>query len=66
MECVDELGNSHYQGGGGIAVEADGSERPLTEEELMENRLVPQLEHCEDGSVWICWFDKVAEVTDKF
>ena len=37
----DAQGNTHEQGGGGVAIEWDGSERPLTEEEIMEHLNTP-------------------------
>lgn len=62
----DAQGNTHQQGGGGVAIEADGSERPLTEEELMEHLNSPEVEYRDDGSVWIYYMDQAMEITDRF
>ena len=37
MEYTDRAGERQEQGGGGVAFGPDGSERPLTEEELLEH-----------------------------
>lgn len=62
----DAQGNSHQQGGGGVAIEADGSERPLTEEELMEHLNSPEVDYREDGTVWIYYMDQAMEISDRF
>lgn len=62
----DAEGNIHERGGGGKAFEADGSERPLTEEELMEHLNMPEVEYREDGSVWIYYMNQAMEITDRF
>ena len=62
----DAQGNSHQQGGGGVAIEADGSERPLTEEELMEHLNSPEVDYREDGTVWIYYMNQAMEISDRF
>lgn len=66
----DRDGNEIQAGGGGIAIENDGSERPLTDEELMEELMdyldSPKVEYEEDGSVWIYYRDQKIDITDKF
>lgn len=62
----DAQGNTHQQGGGGVAIEEDGSERPLTEEELMEHLNSPEVNYLEDGTVWIYYMDQAMEITDRF
>lgn len=66
MEYSDSEGNAVHQGGGGVALEADGSERPLTEKELMEHLNSPEVVYEDDGSVWIYYFDQKIDITDKF
>ncbi len=66
MLYQDENGNTVERGGGGVAIEADGSERPLTEEELMEDINAPDVEYKDDGSVWVYYYDQKIEITDKF
>ena len=54
------------QGGGGVAIEADGAERPLTEAELMEHLDRPDLCYKEDGTVWLYYHGQKIELTDRF
>ncbi len=67
----DADGTVHERSGGGIAVEPDGSERPLTEEELLENVMLadPEVEYnVTDGveTVTLYYRDQVIDITDKF
>lgn len=62
----DAEGKIHEQGGGGIAINPDGSERPLTEAELMEHLNSPEVEYRADGTVWIYYMDQAMEITDRF
>ena len=66
LEYQDADGNTVHRGGGGVAINPDGSERPLTEEELMEEINAPEVIYKEDGSVWIYYFDQKQDITDKF
>lgn len=66
LSYEDALGNTHERGGGGVAIENDGSERPLTEEELMEHLNSPEVEYKEDGTVWIYYLNQAMEITDRF
>lgn len=66
MDYVDANGENKQQSGGGLAFEPDGSERPLTEEELMQQITAPSVEYKEDGKVYVYWFDQVVDITDKF
>ena len=65
MEYMDPDGELQQQNGGGVAFEDDGSERPLTEEELLEELMAPSLEY-EDGRAYIYWLDQKMDITDKF
>lgn len=62
---TDEEG-SFIQSGGGIAIEPDGSERPLTEEEILEHLDRPDLVYKEDGTVWVFYRAQSIEITDLF
>ena len=66
----DARGNTHERGGGGVAINPDGSERPLTDEEIMEHVMeqaqMPDVEYKEDGSVWVYYMDQAMEITDSF
>lgn len=66
LNYSDENGNEVEQGGGGVAFDADGTERPLTEEEIMEQINMPEVEYEEDGSVWVYYENQKIEITDKF
>ncbi len=66
MDYLDSEGNAVQQGGGGIAIGADGSQRPLTEAELMDDLDDPEVIYEADGSVWIYYFDQKIDITDKF
>ncbi len=52
--------------GGGVAIEDDGTERPLTEDELLEELSYPMVEYLEDGTVWVYYCDQKLEITDQF
>jgi len=62
----DQDGNSHEVGGGGVAYEPDGTERPLTESEIMEQLDRPDVQYKDDGSVWVCYRSEKIEITDRF
>ncbi len=59
-------GDTHEIGGGGVAIGNDGSERPLTEAEIMDLLDDPQVQYREDGSAWVCYHDQQTEITDRF
>ena len=62
----DAEGNTHERGGGGVAINPDGSERPLTEEELKEHLNMPEVAYKDDGSVWVYYMNQSMEITDQF
>ena len=62
---TDEEG-SFIMGGGGVAFEPDGSERPLTEEEILEHLDHPEVAYKEDGSIWVYYRGQKIEITDRF
>ena len=62
---TDEEG-SFIRGGGGVAIEPDGSERPLTEEEILEHLDQPEVYHKEDGTIWVYYRGQKIEITDRF
>lgn len=61
---TDEDG-SFMMGGGGVAIEPDGSERPLSEEEILEHLDQPELWYNEDGTVWLYYRGQEIEITDN-
>ncbi|MCI9198772.1 MAG: hypothetical protein HFH55_12975 [Lachnospiraceae bacterium] len=52
--------------GGGIAIEDDGSQRPLSEGELLQSLDDPDVVYEEDGTVWVYYHDQKIEITDRF
>lgn len=66
LEYEDENGNQVHRGGGGVAINPDGTERPLTEEELWDEINVPEVEYEEDGRVVVYYLNQQLDVTDKF
>ena len=66
MGYTDADGNERFQAGGGLEIAPDGSEIPLSEEDLMEHLMLPEVEYEDNGSVWIYWFDQKVDITDQF
>lgn len=66
MSYPSEDGEVKEIGGGGVAVGADGTERPLTEEELLDSLNDPEVEYKDDGTVWVYYYDQKIEITDQF
>lgn len=66
MHYTDEAGDSQQQGGGGVAIEDNGTERPLTEDELLQGMTAPDVDYADDGTVWVYWYDQKMDITDKF
>lgn len=62
---TDEEG-SFIKGGGGVAFEPDGSERPLTEEEILAHLEHPEVICQEDGSIWLYYRGQKIDITDRF
>ena len=66
IKIPDENGNSTEITGGGVAMDGDGVERPLTEDEIMEQINQPDVEYEDDGSVWLYYKDQKLDFTDRF
>ena len=66
IKIPDENGNSTEITGGGVAMDGDGVERPLTEDEIMEQINQPDVEYEDDGSVWLYYKDQKPDITDRF
>ncbi len=62
----DSDGETHEMSGGGIAYEPDGTQRSLTEEEIMADMDTPNLDFRDDGTVWVYCRSQVFEITDEF
>lgn len=52
--------------GGGVSIDPDGSERPLTEDEIIDHLDKPDLLYREDGTVWIFYRGQKIEITNLF
>ncbi len=66
LDYIDSEGNHAYRSGGGVAIDNEGNEIPLSEEELMSDINAPDVEYKDDGSVWVYWQDQKVDITDKF
>ncbi len=66
LKYKDENGQTKERAGGGVAFNADGTERPLTEEEILEELNQPEVIYEEDGTVKVYYHDQVIDITDKF
>ena len=66
IKIPDENGNSTEITGGGVAMDGDGVERPLIEDEIMEQINQPDVEYEDDGSVWLYYKDRKLDITDRF
>lgn len=66
IKIPDKNGNSTEITGGGVAMDGDGVERPLTEDEIMEQINQPDVEYEDDGSVWLYYKDQKLDITDRF
>ena len=66
----DADGTPREQVGGGVVVNPDGSERPMTDEEIMERVMKeakqPEVDFREDGSTWVYYMDLAMDITDQF
>lgn len=66
MDYTDADGNSMQSGGGGVNIAPDGSETPVSEEQLLEHLRDPEVLYEDDGSVWVYWYNQKLDITDKF
>ena len=67
MSYMGADGKTVEVGGGGVAYERDGSERPLTAEEVLEDINSPDVELDEkSGRTYVYYMDQKIDITDKF
>ncbi|MGN0513801.1 MAG: hypothetical protein ACI4GD_05935 [Lachnospiraceae bacterium] len=66
LSYTDDDGKEINRSGGGVALNPDGTERPLTEEELLDHINSPEVTYEEDGTVWVYYLNQKLEITDKF
>lgn len=66
VKIPDENGGTKTQSGGGVAFDAFGNERPLTEEEILDHLDSPNIEYYDDGSIWLFYRDMAKDITNDF
>lgn len=71
MSYTDEDGNISESEGGGIAIEPDGTERPLTEDEIMEDfsdgsNSIDVVVDEETDRITLYYLDQAQDITDEF
>ena len=66
LTYTDGDGKTRQISGGGVVIDDDGEERPLTEEDIMDTLDLPEVEYREDGSVWVYYRSQQLEITDRF
>lgn len=65
LEYEDADGSVQTRGGGGVAYDGFGNERPLTKEELLEDLNSPDVRE-EDGVWTVYYYNQSTDITDKF
>lgn len=66
---TDENGEERQMMGGGVALERDGTERPLTMDEYLESLDGTEAEPIgvdDEGRVTLYWYDHAEDITDRF
>ena len=66
VKIPDENGETKTMGGGGVAFDAFGNERPVTEEEILDQLNQPNIEYYDDGSIWLFYKDMAKDITNDF
>lgn len=66
IDYVDADGTVQHQGGGGVAIAPDGTESPLSEEDLMRELAAPDVLYEDDGTVTVYWYGQQIDITDQF
>lgn len=63
---TDENGQSQEVQGGGLAMDADGTTHPLTEDDIVDEMSQPDVEYLDDGTVMVYYKNQKIDITDKF
>ena len=66
LTYTDADGNQKEIHGGGIAADMFGRERPLTEDEILEQLSQLEVVYEDDGTVWVYYGSEKVEITDLF
>lgn len=63
----NENGKEIEGGGGGVCMDGDGTERPLSAQEIFETMSeAPNVDTDEDGNVWVYYYDQKFDITNLF
>ena len=52
--------------GGGITIDINGNERPVSEQEIMEHIDMPDVEYLDDGSIKVYFHSQEIDITNNF
>lgn len=63
---TDENGETQEVQGGGLAMDADGTTHPLTEDDILEEMSRPDVEYLDDGTIMVYYKNQKIDITDKF
>ena len=66
LNYTDQDGTEHEMGGGGVAIEDDSTERPMTENEIFEQLSEPEVIYEDDGTVMLYCRGQSLDITDRF
>ena len=66
LDYKNSDGETIHRSVGGIAFDADGNEKSLTEIDILQIIYAPEVCYEEDGSVWVYYYDQKIEITDRF
>lgn len=63
---TDEEGNTQERGGGGVAIDENGNETPLSAKEVLNEAFSDEVDIDKDGNVWLYYKDRKINITDLF
>lgn len=64
---VEKDGETKEMGGGGVSIDENGNETPLSAEEIVEDmNKSANVEADENGRVWVYYYDQKIDITDLF
>lgn len=66
LSYPEDDGSQQESSGGGVAIDDNGNERPLSESEILEELNSPEVEYKDDGTVWVYYGNQKMEITDRF
>ena len=63
---ITDKNGTMIEGGGGVSIDADGKERPLTAEEIAEHLANEVATDTTDGRMYLLYHSRKFDITDKF